>query len=357
MSIRKRGNTYQFTVDIGKDESGKRKRISKGGFKTKAECEKAEKLFIYELENRKCKFDTVAKEYLTTYVSDNLRVRTLEIYSNYYYNHICKAFGDKYVDKITVNDVYLFLSDISKNYSKDMLKGIKGLLGAIFNYCIYPKELIATNPVKFVNIAKFNAVEHTEKVLTKNDINNIIEYLKAKNSPYLIVILIMYHTGVRASECLGLQWSDIDFNNNIIHITKQLGRNKQLCPPKTKAGVRDINFTDSLKQELLKQRERHSRMQIRHDFVCTRNDGGFITHTNLNQTRYYIDRDVCAFKYHAIRTLHCTMLIESGAPIKDISRRLGHSNTAMTLNVYTKCTQAMSNETLNILEKIIGDTI
>ena len=353
MSIRKRGNTYQFTVDVGKDENGKRRRISKGGFKTKAECEKAEKLFIYELENRKCKLDNIATEYLTNYVSDNLRVRTLETYSNYYYNHISKALGNKYVDEITVNDVYLFLSDISKNYSKDMLKGIKGLLGAIFNYCIYPKELIVTNPVKFVNIAKFNAVEHAEKVLTKDDINNIVDYLRAKNSPYLIVILIMYHTGIRASECLGLQWSDIDFDNNMIHITKQLGRNKQLCPPKTKAGVRAINFTDSLRQALLEQYERHNRMNIMHDFVCTRSDGGFMTHTNLNNCRHYIDRDVCSFKYHAIRTLHCTMLIESGAPIKDVSRRLGHSNTAMTLNVYTKCTQAMSDETLDILNSIL----
>ena len=353
MSIRKRGNTYQFTVDVGKDENGKRKRISKGGFKTKTECEKAEKLFIYELENRKCKFDTVAKEYLATYVSDNLRVRTLETYSNYYYNHIFKVLGNKYVDEITVNDVYLFLSDIGKNYSKDMLKGIKGLLGAIFNYCIYPKELIATNPVKFVNIGKFNTVEHSEKVLTKDAILDIVRYLKDKESPYVIPILIMYHTGIRASECLGLQWSDVDFNNNVIHITKQLGRNKQLGPPKTKAGVRDINFTDSLKQTLLEHRERHIRLNINHNFVCTRSDGGFMTHTNLNNCSHYINRDVCSFKYHAIRTLHCTMLIESGAPIKDVSRRLGHSNTAMTLNTYTKCTQAMSNETLNILNSIL----
>lgn len=352
ISIRKRGNTYQYTIEIGKDESGKRKRISKGGFKTKAECVRAQKEHMLSLQSNKVLFSIIAKEYITT--KDNLRPRTLETYNNYYNNHILPVFADKYIQDITVNDIYMFLLSISKNYSKDMLKGIKGLLFSTFNYCIYPKELITVNPVQFINLSKFNTVEHKEKILTKSDIDNIIQYLERKNSPYLIAINIMYHTGVRASECLGLEWPDIDFTNNMIHITKQLGRNKKLVPPKTKAGTRSIAFTDTLKQILLRQYERHKALNINNNYVCTHNNGNVITHSNLNSCSHYINRDICDnFKYHAIRSLHCTMLIESGAPIKDVSRRLGHSNTAMTLNVYTKCTQAMSQETLDILNSIL----
>lgn len=353
MSIRKRGNYYQFTIELGKDEHGKRKRISKGGFKSKNECSAAEKQLIYELEHQKYKFCDMSNDYFNNYVSNNCRERTIETYRGYYDNHIAKVFNEQYMDEITTNDIYTFLLDISNTYSREVLKGIKCLLGAIFNYCIYPKQIITINPVSFVNLSKFKCIEYPEKVLTKHNVNDIISYLSAKNSPYLIVIQIMYHTGMRASEVLGLQWNNVDLINNVIHVRQQLSRSKKLVPPKTKAGVRDINIDNRLKDVLISQKRFCDNNANNNNFVCIKRNGDYIIHTNLNCCSKYINRDVCEFKYHALRTLHCTMLIEAGAPLVDVSRRLGHANTRITLDVYTKCTNKMTDKTIELLENIL----
>ena len=48
--IRKRGNTYSYTVDIGRDPAtGKRKQKTKGGFKTKKAAQEALNALVYEV--------------------------------------------------------------------------------------------------------------------------------------------------------------------------------------------------------------------------------------------------------------------------------------------------------------------
>ena len=54
----------------------------------------------------------------------------------------------------------------------------------------------------------------------------------------------------------------------------------------------------------------------------------------------------------SLRT-HATMLLEAGANIKDIQKRLGHSKISTTLDTYSHVTKKMENETVNILENII----
>jgi integrase len=56
------------------------------------------------------------------------------------------------------------------------------------------------------------------------------------------------------------------------------------------------------------------------------------------------------FNFHALRHTHATMLIENGADMKDVSRRLGHANLATTSDTYTHVTRKMQAKTVAILE-------
>ena len=59
-----------------------------------------------------------------------------------------------------------------------------------------------------------------------------------------------------------------------------------------------------------------------------------------------------AFDYHSLRHTHATLLIESGANVKDVQSRLGHTNIETTLQTYVHDTKAMAEQSVDIFERI-----
>ncbi len=55
---------------------------------------------------------------------------------------------------------------------------------------------------------------------------------------------------------------------------------------------------------------------------------------------------------HSLRHTHATLLLEQGANIKDIQRRLGHSKLSTTMDTYSHVTENMRNSTVSIFETI-----
>ena len=82
--------------------------------------------------------------------------------------------------------------------------------------------------------------------------------------------------------------------------------------------------------------------------VCTRIDGRAVFKYLL--TNVFKAEGINA---HSFRHTHATMLIENGAIPKGVSRRLGHSNTAITQNLYTHNTRKLQEDTAEIFEKAV----
>lgn len=58
------------------------------------------------------------------------------------------------------------------------------------------------------------------------------------------------------------------------------------------------------------------------------------------------------FTFHSLRAAHATMMLENGAPPKDVQHRLGHKNIKVTMDIYAKLTQKMEEQSVNILNNI-----
>lgn len=56
-------------------------------------------------------------------------------------------------------------------------------------------------------------------------------------------------------------------------------------------------------------------------------------------------------RFHDFRDTHATRLIEQGADIKAVSKRLGHSTIQTTYNIYVRVTNKMETDTVNRFEE------
>ena len=59
-----------------------------------------------------------------------------------------------------------------------------------------------------------------------------------------------------------------------------------------------------------------------------------------------------AFDYHRLRHTHATLLIESGADVKNVQTRLGHTNIETTLQTYVHDTEKIAERSVDLFEKI-----
>lgn len=64
-----------------------------------------------------------------------------------------------------------------------------------------------------------------------------------------------------------------------------------------------------------------------------------------------------AFDYHSLRHTHATMLIESGANVKDVQTRLGHTDISTTLQTYVHDTEEMAASSVDIFENAVNSKL
>ena len=89
------------------------------------------------------------------------------------------------------------------------------------------------------------------------------------------------------------------------------------------------------------------------DFVCRREDGSYVSPRTTQHISSIIHKqlDFPEYDTHSLRHTHATMLMENGADMVYIQRRLGHKDVSVTMNIYTnhmteKITR-QNNERLN----------
>lgn len=87
--------------------------------------------------------------------------------------------------------------------------------------------------------------------------------------------------------------------------------------------------------------------------VCISENGEYTSTDSFKYCARVIHKELLlAFDYHSLRHTHATLLIESGADVKDVQTRLGHSNIQTTLQTYVHDTEVMASRSAELFEQV-----
>lgn len=179
----------------------------------------------------------------------------------------------------------------------------------------------------------------------------IAEVLAVVEGAWLdLPVTIAVATGMRRGEILGLQWQDIDLETGIIHVRRAVRRGHdgdELAAPKTQAGTREIPIGPEMVVYLQahrdSQRARAAEAGILHTEtrrVCVLDDFRPVSPAWLTRSWGKLSAALdLRTPLHGLRHSHVSMLLAQRVPVALISQRIGHSSTAVTLQVYSHAIQ------------------
>ena len=185
------------------------------------------------------------------------------------------------------------------------------------------------------------AVESEEiEILSAEEISAI--RVKLAGHALAPIVELGLATGMRRGELLGLQWGDVDLDAGTLRVERSVEETKaglRLKPPKTKRGRRNITLGEGavamMRAHKVKQLELRLALGLGKitdsTLVFSTVDGELLRPCNITKAW---SRAVPGKKFHSLRHTHASMLINAGVDILTISRRLGHSKAAITLDVY-----------------------
>ena len=235
VTARKRSNTWEFRFEIA-SIAGKRKQISKAGFKTKKEALEAGAKAFAEynalgmiIMPSEMSISDLLDSWMANYVKINLSDSTIHGYTNIVERHLKPVIGRRMVKSVTthmlqelVNSIY-----IEKKFSWSSMKNIVTVLKGSFRYAQKTLKIILLSPAEDVMLPKKGPEDHRIRVHEIDEIERILAYLMDKPHQYYAA-LTAYYTGMRISEVYGLTWDCIDFEHGTItvdKIAKKLSKN------------------------------------------------------------------------------------------------------------------------------------
>jgi integrase len=187
--------------------------------------------------------------------------------------------------------------------------------------------------------------EEEVEILDKEQIPVVIDKLTGHHLHDIVVVDL--NTGLRRGELLALRLSDVDFAKAELRVRWSLEETKaglRFKEPKTKQSKRTIVLPPNA-VAVLRERRREvleTRMALglgkpNTDTLLFAEPDGSPTPPRRLTTRWReacVSLDLPRVSFHALRHTHASMLIHDGVNVVKISRRLGHKNPTVTLNIY-----------------------
>lgn len=296
----------------------------------------------------------------------------------YYYKHeiVQSRIGQMKIIDLRKSDILLFYKSlVDKGLSIGTIK--------IIHKIIHPSlQLACDDNVIYKNPSDGCTKEYSDDVekkyaLTFDEEKEFLDRVLARPrmARYYPMYAILFKTGLRISEMIGLTWNDVDMDKREIDINHQVQYRKingkthyYADDTKTEAGNRVIPMTDEVYKLFVEQRKEWFRVEKDLEFeVDGYRDFVFISHVtgkcmnpnnirrmmrtlvDMNDTREIQLPDISP---HICRHTALTRLAEAGCDIKVLQYLFGHTDIRTTMRVYNHTDSERVKREMDKLENL-----
>lgn len=228
------------------------------------------------------------------------------------------------------------------------------------------EEIILRNPCDLIDDVKRPEAAERRSLSAEQAMQLALDLKECERSGRIVAVWLALATGVRRGEALGLVWGNVDLARKRIRIQKQLDSKGVHRDPKSHKSKRNLAIDDGTIAFLAEWKIIQSDLfyqggDVPDDAaVCSNDtDGNFISPAAFDKWRraWFVDHDLGTFEkaevrhdrngvkryrrsgykgynLHELRHTQATLLIGSGADIKTVQNRLGHSSASLTMNIY-----------------------
>lgn len=275
---------------------------------------------------------------------------------NFVLNIIKKEeFGKRRIDKVKQSDAKCWLIKLQQDgrgYSS--IHSIRGVVRPAFQMAV-DDDLIRKNPFEFQLATVVVNDSVTREAITRKQERAFLEFVASDKHfcKYYDGIYILFKTGLRISEFVGLTLADVDMKNRKININHQLQRKRNMEyiieDTKTSSGTRVIPMTDDV-YECFKRIIANRKKPKVEPMICGKSGFLYLDKNDMPMVALHWEKyfqHICE-KYnsiykvqmpkitpHVCRHTFCSNMAKSGMNPKTLQYIMGHSDIGVTLNTYT----------------------
>ena len=231
------------------------------------------------------------------------------------------------IESCTKKDILAYISSINGLEVSTVNRHISSLK-SFFNYLV-DESIIKVSPIEEVSSLK--KTKKLPKYLSISEVDKLLNIPLNSEFDYRnkAMLELMYGTGLRVSELVSIEYSNIDFENSIIRINGK-GKKERIIPLGEVASYYLKVYLSDYRSKLLKRNTYNQVFLNNHGKPITRQGFNYILENIRELTG--IEKEITP---HVLRHSFATHLLEGGADIRSIQEMLGHENISTT-NIYTE---------------------
>lgn len=365
-------DTWLVRIFLGRETDGKRKYFSKTIHGKKKDADKyltaklREKDLGVFVEPAAMPLKDYLDRWLAEVAKPRLKENTFDGYKWIVETYIHPALGSKRLSDLQSYQVQKFYNDLQKQgLSARTVRYTHSVLSSALKQAVKWRQIFQ-NPCDLCQLPKQDKTEM--KYFAPEDVKIFLE--TARETKHYSLFLLAIETGLRPGEYLGLQWKDIDLDQQTLSVRRAVkirkGGGFYFTEPKTKKSRRSIPLSDSVITAL----KAHRRDQLeesfklgsdyqKNDLVFANEIGGPLLLGNIRRRHFekiIIAAGLPTIRLYDLRHTTATLLLSAGLNPKVVSERLGHASIVLTLDTYSHVLPTMQKDATDRIEKLMFGT-
>lgn len=342
------------------DSTGRLKATTRRGFTTKKaakiaaetlsiELPKVEKSKRY-LDSNNMTLDKLFEIWWSSY-EHTVEASTARTTKMLFKNHILNSLGSYLVTKLSVPIIQQWINAEMSQYVQ--YNKFANYLRLLLDLAV-SMDIIPINPFHKIKIPhrSINIRTRKSKAWDSEDfikfINTLMGPYRAQNEMGFTYLWIVAFTGMRRGEALALTWDDIDWDQMTISVNKAVKLSSEgnyVGVPKTVSGNRILRFDNMTYKVLV---DWQTRANPEHRFMFSQKSSDKPVNLTRPEKWFHAAEQLANVPHvtglHTLRHTFATLAIENGFTPKQVQYQLGHSDSAITMDIYTHITRRSSDD-------------